>query len=115
MVKQRHVGGRGGGPALCEVSVGRILWRKSAHLCVREDRKPTYIIKRKNSAVNLGKLSRNGAVGMRPSTCICSHPDDMCSYCLSKRKTGPCFPHFSHEELQGHDGAASEISPGGVI
>lgn len=61
MVKQRHVSGRGRGPALCDVSVGRILRGKFAHLCVREDRKPTYIIKRENRAVNLGKLSRNGA------------------------------------------------------
>ena len=33
--------------AFCEVLVDRILWGKSAHLCVREDRKPTYITERK--------------------------------------------------------------------
>lgn len=87
---------------------------ENLHTCVSEKTGNPLTSSREKTQL-LTWASSVGTGQVRPSTCICSRPDDMCSYCLSKRKTGPYFPHFSHEELQGHDRAASEISPGGVI
>lgn len=61
MVTQDHEGGRGV-PALCEVLVGRLPGEKSAHVCQgRQEAQLPH--PEKSSAVNLGRLSRNGVAG----------------------------------------------------